>query len=69
MFRLSIRWWHASDRLDDEVGMAHQKNSATQAGFGYLKTPWNGATPASIMSGAAAGESELSRVLHPPNPR
>jgi hypothetical protein len=49
--------------------MAHQKNSATQAGFGYLKNPWNGATPASIMSGAAAAESELSLVHHPPKPR
>jgi hypothetical protein len=49
--------------------MAHQKNSATQAGFGYLKNPWNGATPASIMSGGAAAESELLLVHHPPNPR
>jgi YD repeat-containing protein len=37
VFRLSFRRLHASDRVDDEVGMAHQKNSATQAGFGYLK--------------------------------
>jgi hypothetical protein len=51
------------------MGMEHEKYGATQADFGYLKTPWNGATPASITSGGAAVESELSLAPHPPNPR